>query len=382
MKTLKKSQKIFFILAVMLPAVSGILLFLLPQKTYSENENRYLTTMKPPTISGFFDTSVQKNLTDGANDQFAGRDIWVKFAATLQHLAGFQDIGGVYTGRQGYYFEKILDSDLSANRYSNNVRYIEQFASIYNIKTDFLPVPSKGTVLREYLPENSVLFNADRLLEQAQTILGKTAGTSVININSEFEQKKTDRQLYFKTDHHWTMYAAYLAYTVWCSTKGEEAIPLLQFSPQCVSDAFYGTLYSKAPTFHIQPDLLVLPTKIRDAEIWIDSKKTKNIYHWDKLETKDKYGVYFGGNYGRIDIHMNNCTKHAENKKLLIIKDSFANSMVPFLMEHFQDIIMLDLRYYNKPVSLLIKEIQPDEALVLYELSNFAQDINFFKILK
>ncbi len=51
-------------------------------------------------------------------------------------------------------------------------------------------------------------------------------------------------------------------------------------------------------------------------------------------------------------------------------------------MKDYQHIIMIDLRYYNKPLSSLMQETAPEETLFLYELSNFAQDINFFKILK
>ena len=145
----KASATIFFTATVLFLVVCGILLFALPQRTYSENENRYLATFQPPSISAFLDTSMQKNLTDSADDQFFGRDLWMKFATGLQHTAGFRDIGGVYLGKDGYYFERILDSHLSASRYQNNLRYLEQFANIYGSKVTFLPVPSKGTILKE-----------------------------------------------------------------------------------------------------------------------------------------------------------------------------------------------------------------------------------------
>ena len=75
--------------------------------------------------------------------------------------------------------------------------------------------------------------------------------------------------------------------------------------------------------------------------------------------------------------------KNSQNQRtLLLIKDSFANSLVPFLMADYAQISMIDFRYFYKPVSELIREIHPDETLILYEISNFAQDTNFFKILK
>lgn len=376
MKTKKISSAVFFIISVLLPALCGILLFLLPQRTYSENENRYLTTFQPPTASAFMDTSLQQNLTNGANDQFVGRDLWMKLSTALLRAVGFQDLGGVYIGKAGYYFERVLDSHLSESRYLNNLHYLEQFSQTYNLSACFLLVPSKGTILMQQLPDHAVLYDADKLFEQAGQQLQQT---SFSDIRSLLLNESSNSQLYFKTDHHWTMEAAYLAYTAWCKMHGNAAPPLAQFSPKCVSERFFGTLYSKAPDFRAQPDRLFLPSDIPDAEITIDAKPADSIYDWSKLETKDKYGVYFGGNFGRIDIHAKNSS---DSGTLLVIKDSFANSLIPFLMADYAHIIMIDFRYYNRPLSGLIQEIQPDETLILYEISNFAQDTNFFKILK
>ncbi|MCI9612847.1 MAG: hypothetical protein HFH33_12635 [Eubacterium sp.] len=367
---------VFFLTTVLFLAVCGILLFALPQRTYSENENRYLTTLKPPSFSDFLDTSMQKNFTDGANDQFLCRDLWMKFATALQRAVGFQDIGGVYFGKEGYYFERILDSHLSDKRWQNNLQLLEQFAETYHTAVSFLPVPSKGNLLTDLLPANAVLYHANKLYEEIPQTLHRTAFLDVRPVLLEY---KNSRQLYFKTDHHWTMDAAYLTYTAWCKVHGTKPASLETFAPDCVRRDFFGTLYSKAPDFCSLPDDFYLPVQVPDAELNIDGRQTDSIYDWQKLDSKDQYGVYFGGNFGRIDIRV----KHSTSKKtLLLIKDSFANSIVPFFMKDYQHIIMIDLRYYNKPLSSLMQETAPEETLFLYELSNFAQDINFFKILK
>lgn len=376
MRKTNLSPALFFTMSVLLFALCGILLFALPQRTYSENENRYLTVFEPPTVSGFFDTSFQQNLTDGANDQFVGRDLWMMSATAFQQAAGFQDMGGVYLGKDGYYFERILDSGLSETRFLNNLRFLEEFAKTYGIPTTFLPVPSKSTVLKEQHPANAVFYDAAKLYGKAGRQLQQAA---FLDIRPALLDARHASQLYFKTDHHWTMNAAYLAYTVWCSAHGEEAVSLAQFAPACVREDFFGTLYSKAPVFHAKPDRLFLPLNLPAARIAIGEKTTDSIYDWDKLETKDKYGVYFGGNFGRVDIQ---AKSNASGKTLLTVKDSFANSLMPFLMEHYSHIMMVDFRYYNQPLSELIRKTAPDEVLVLYELSNFAQDANFFKILK
>ncbi|MCI9020681.1 MAG: hypothetical protein HFH32_08075 [Eubacterium sp.] len=372
------SCRIFFLTALLLLSAGGFLLFTLPQRSYSEQENRYLNRFEVPAFSAFLDTSMQKNITDSANDQFAGRDAWMKLATGLQRAAGFQDMGGVYFGRNGYYFERILDSSLSQKRYEDNLHYLEQFARENpKTRTAFFPVPPKHSIMTQELPPNAVFFDENRLYSLAASMLQEAA---LLDIRQEFLSFSGNRPLYFKTDHHWTMDAAYTAYAFWCRTHGETDLPLAGFQPECASRCFYGTLYSKAPDFSAQPDSFFLPSNLPDARVFVNSEKTVSIYDRSRLESKDKYAVYFGGNFGRIDIYPEESSQ--ADRTLLIIKDSFANSLVPFLLSHYSQITMLDFRYCNRPLSELMQEIHPDETLVLYEISNFAQDRDFFKILK
>ena len=75
---------------------------------------------------------------------------------------------------------------------------------------------------------------------------------------------------------------------------------------------------------------------------------------------------------------MNNCQGEGT---LLILKDSFANSMVPFLTTDYGKIVMIDLRYYAGSVSGLLEAGDIDEVLVLYEIYNFASDTNLAKLV-
>ena len=91
------------------------------------------------------------------------------------------------------------------------------------------------------------------------------------------------------------------------------------------------------------------------------------------LEKKDKYQVFLGGNYGRVDIE----TGVKNGKRLLIVKDSFANSFVPFLTSHYEKIVMLDLRFFpsgKAALRELIDEVRPTDTLVLFNIANFISD--------
>lgn len=373
-----KSSLIFFAGITAMLLILGAALICMPQASFSETENRYLTNFEKPSVSGFLDTSFQDKLTKGANDQFPARDVWMKLSVELQRAIGLSDVGGVYFGKDGCYFERVLDSQISESRYLNQLRYLEQFCEKSNASVTFLPVPSAGAVLADKLPKNTPLYDSDKLYGRAGQRLKQVR---FLDIRPQLQKERERSQLYFKTDHHWTMEGAYQAYAAWCQENQIAPKELGYFKPKKQSDAFFGTLYSKAPIFGAKPDKLTLPMNLPGAEVSIDEKKRDGlriIYDWEKLYTKDKYGVYFGGNFGRVDIH----TGNSNGKKLLIIKDSFANSFVPFLMPHYETITMLDFRYFNESVLKLAQRERFREALVLYEMSNFAQDMNFFKLLK
>ena len=118
---------------------------------------------------------------------------------------------------------------------------------------------------------------------------------------------------------------------------------------------------------------------VNEAKVEIDGKPRDGIYEPSYLDKKDKYAVYFGGNHGLVTIE-NDDAKTDES--LLMIKDSFANSMIPYLSTVYKRIVMVDLRYYNDSFSALVSEEKPKDMVFLYEMSDFLEDENFSKLLR
>ncbi len=63
---------------------------------------------------------------------------------------------------------------------------------------------------------------------------------------------------------------------------------------------------------------------------------------------------------------------------LLILRDSYADSLIPFLLDDFSQIHLMDLRYYRAGLSEYLKNNHIDEILVIYSVSNFCTDSNIF----
>ena len=146
-----------------------------------------------------------------------------------------------------------------------------------------------------------------------------------------------------------------------------------------VSDSFYGTLYSRVLDSAAEPDAVYAPVELPDATItYEDGTVSDTPYDQDKLKQKDQYTYFFGGNHGVVTIQ----TQAQNSGKLLVIKDSFANSFVPYLFGDYSEIIMLDLRYFGGSVEDVIAQNGITQILFLYEASNLLTDTGILRLQK
>ena len=112
------------------------------------------------------------------------------------------------------------------------------------------------------------------------------------------------------------------------------------------------------------------------VEYCMEGKTASSIYDMDALGKKDKYMVFLGGNYPLIRI----TTPGRNNRKLLIIKDSYANTLVPFLLEHYDEIYMVDPRYYTDSIEKLVRDEHIDNIMILYNVITFVEDQSILNI--
>lgn len=376
-------------------AVCGICMFALPQRTYSQEENRYLTTMPKVTREGVLSGETQQALSDAAADQFPLRDGWTHFAMCCRYLMCKREANGVYIGADGQLFEKKIDSDLSLKNYCTNLQYITTMAADSGADVSVMLIPSAGTVLSAQLPTRAVLYDPTPY-EEAGAQQCEAESVRWVQTKDDLARVAHDgaRAVYFHTDHHWTTYGAYVGARTYLQTRHRQTADLSEYDVQTVSEDFRGTLYSKIAGFpQVESDVLELPMRL-PSQLRVESdgapadavsadgshKKPQlsGIYDLSKLEQKDKYAVYFGGNYGSLTI----TNPEAEGGgRLLLIKDSYANSMVPYLCDSYGQITMIDLRYYNGSMPHLVAEGW-DDILVCYEMSNFIAERNIFKLIR
>ena len=378
----KSYNKIFFAIFCLLWTVLILWNFATPPKVYSENENRYLADKPQFSVSKLVNGEYMNGVDDYINDQFVLRDDWIGAKVGLERVLLKQEINSVYFAKDNYLIEKHYTSDVSSDLAAKNKDYLLQFierhiARFGKDRIKIMLVPTASEILNDKLPTfaKGTGYNQHEYINNLITTL---PNDTVINVSDSLMKQK-DEYIYYRTDHHWTSLGAYYGYTQWTQNIGVEPIAKNQFRVTLASNEFYGTLHSKVNT-KLDPDEIYLFDIKKDMKYQLTynfDKKTTTLYELNELEGKDKYSVYMGGNNALVQVETN--LKNSRN--LLVIKDSFANSFVPFAVNHFKTTNMIDLRYYNGSIDEFINEHKITDILVLYNVIGFVKDTNIVKLL-
>lgn len=368
--------------------ISGASL-IIKDREFSPNENRYLAETAELSWDNILSGKFQDGLEDYLRDQVCFRDGWITVKTGIQKACGDTDIGGAYVGKDGYDFEKITPEDVDEKQVDRNIKAVEDYfmtasETIDKQKLSFLLVPTSGLVMQEKLPKNARLFDQAKYIDQVQKAM---KDYNFVDVRDTL-MDHNDEYIYYKTDHHWTSAGACLAYDVWSERTGGEAETEDGLVKNVVSDKFRGSLYSKILdadsaydeiwTYGLQKDDAF---GSKDCTVTIDEKQQlDSIYDDEMLQKKDKYAYFLSGNYGQVHIQNQKAASKAKGKNILIIKDSFANSFVPFVTQDYENIYMVDLRYYNGDMKSYLQEHNITDVLVLYNISNFISDRNLHKL--
>ncbi|WP_326975531.1 DHHW family protein [Caproicibacter sp. BJN0012] len=365
----------FSVSAALLLAVSvlvgDIWLAAAPKQTFSENENRVLEPAPVPSVDSILSGNFMKSAENYVGDHFPLRDVFVSLNTTEQILLGKRDLaadystvpaeGGVYFGKNGHIYEVLLPD--RTGTFQDNASALADFAEKSGVSLTILPVPSGSQEQPENLPDSAPNHDQRQEFQELEQAVGQKA--AVVDLFDKLSLK-TGGDYYFKTDHHWNTYGAYIGYAALSEAMGFPCVKQSSFDYKTVPQPFYGTLYSKAVNTWQKPDTLVLPfERGKSSVIQVTAGKTHQGIYWEEyLNEKDKYSVYLGGNPS-VTVVKN---PDAKGGKLLLLKDSFANSMIPYLSQSFSEIHLVDLRYYNQDIYEYITQNGIKQAAAIYSV--------------
>lgn len=389
MKTTKKSRKatesalkffcILFAAVFCVIVISVFAAFVLrDDKDISENENRVLAKKPVLTLSGIADGSYMRNFESWLSDQFPLRDKIISFKTILDRMCGKKEENGVYFGKDGFLFEK--QSPFDSEKVSELTNAVNTFSKKYkNVNSAVLISPNSSSLLSEYLP-NNVTFDSQK--EQLAKMKEQLSGgkTKWVDCFEIFSKQKDKTKLFYRTDHHWTTLAAYDAFEALMKNwKIDTSKTNFKFST--VSSDFQGTLSSSSSVVGTTDEIQICTPERKDISYIVSyesSSKTKaSLFEKEKLSTKNQYEVFLGGNYDKVVI----TTTVNTNDVLLLVKDSYANCMIPMLTPFFAKIVVIDPRYSSDALSSVMEEYDFTHMLFLYNLNTLLEDTSLIGAL-
>lgn len=371
-----RKQHSFRIMALLFLGVLIVICFanlITKDKKYSEKENRMLE-QKPELIWANMESgSFMEHYEAYKSDQFAGRNLWVSVKTNLELLMGKRESNGVFKGKKSYLLEDIALPD--QERLKDNLEAIKEFGKSYGeIPVYMMLVPNAANILSDKLPRLAVTENQAAQFKEIRESLG----SQIIWIDAQKALKEhKDEDIYYHTDHHWTTLGAYYGYQQLAKTMKLDTAKASKLEPYAVTSDFNGTLsaVSGYENGYREPIYIYAADKSEEETDVVvnyvdEKKKTATLYDETKLKGKDKYAVFLGGNYGMIDIR----TTADSKERLLLIKDSYANCLIPFLTSNYREIVVIDPRYYYGDIHKVMEENKITSVLFLYNGNTFMED--------
>ncbi len=379
---MKKKPRIYKIVTV---ALFAAMLVILPVMTFvtlpdepapfSENENRTLAVFPTVSFENYKNEKLMTGIEKWFADRFFGREQWIKLRNSTERLTGKIDINGVYTAdNRMMQIWKGFDEEFV----TKNLKAMNKFAAKYpDKKMYFLLAPTSQEVYSDLFPSSAPIGSQSELLEFCREHLDLI---QTINVIPSMKLHK-DNYIYYRTDHHWKSFGAYIAYYDAAKAMGFKPSELSDFDIEHVSDSFRGTLYSKTLDDGVTPDIMDYYhfKTDRNIKLTINNGKSVNtydsLYMREYLDVKDKYSSFLGPNSPYMSINTG-----SDGPTLLIIKDSYAHSLIPFLTAHFSRIDVLDMRQINDGYSRYVKVDNYDTVLFVYNAITFSEGTEVRKL--
>ena len=373
----QKKAKVFAIAVMLIMTVLLLFSVLKKQTDFSELENRTLAKFEAPTFTTIANGDFMESFSKYITDQFAFRNFFVGVKANSERLLGKKGNKGIHFGYDGYLIQRT--QGYNQQEIDENLNAIKAMAQTQRFNLSLAVVPSAFEIMQDKLP-----FNAyDRIYHNIKdSVAAGLEGVNVNIINTVDPLTAANNEyIYYKTDHHQTALGSYYTYREIASALGITPYEYSDFEVTTLSDNFYGTCYSKAPIIGQVGDEIAKFTLKEDSPTFTvecpgDDYSLEGLYDEAKLDTKDKYAVYLGGNHPLTVVKS---TANTGNN-LAIFKDSYAHSITPFLANHYDSIHLIDLRYYTEDMVGYMLQNNIKDVLFLYSDASFLSGSNLTKL--
>lgn len=375
-KNIFKKYPTFFVFSILVSLFTVIDIINSPNE-FSELENRKLSQMPILSLKSYIDTSFSSDYEKYINDQFFLRDNWIDLKSRIEYLLGKRENNDIIFGKENYLFKKF--TTFNDEMLKNNLNSIITFTNNYNKEVDFFIIPNSYAIYDELTPRYLPLVDQLSLINSINSYLSLKSNDHINTINvAEELLKNKDDYIYYKTDHHWTSYGAYLAYLAYMDYLGLEIVDINNLEKITINN-FLGTYYNRSKYFKADSDFITY-YNILGLHIEIDGKEQLSLMDLDKFKGSDKYSAFLWGNNGLTKVINENISEERKGSSILIFKDSYANSFIQFLSYNYEIIDIIDLRYFKESIRNFMKDKDYNEILIMYSFNNLSSDINIRRL--
>ena len=349
-------KKIVSIIITFIILVFSILFVVLPKVDFSSNENRYLEKLPKIDFDSIISSKTQKSMINYITDHFPFREELLYVNTKRSLYTGINRVNDVYYGKDDYLLEEYKKPKNS----DRIIKIVNKFVNKNDVNTSFMLVPTSINIYSDKLDKINISYDEDKTIDYFKEKLN----VNFVDIRDELKNSK-DKYLYYKTDHHWTTIAAGIAYNKFKNINRS-------YDFETVNTDFLGTLYSKVLDKDLKKDYIL---KVKDNNKYYVNGELGSLYDTSYLLKKDKYSYFLGGNKSLITID-----NYKGSGDILIIKDSYANCFVPYVVKDYRRVHVIDPRYFNKSISEYIKENNIKEVLFVYNVLTLDEDLGILNI--
>ena len=381
---MKHRQSIALVVSfVLLLSIAAIAFWLVPDKPFSARENRALQTLPRFDTERLLSGDLSRAYNDYFADQFVARNLLLTLKGSLELLSGKGENNGILMGNGGQLAKRLFSTarangDAAEDSDVIDTEHLKHAAVGINRATENLDIPFAVFLTGRTADVAASAFlyptnGSDKMLATLRENVNRDV--NYLDLVPTYRTRyESGEYVYYRTDHHWTTLGAYYAYCDILKAFGMEndIIPAENFAKETVSTNFWGTFAAKSGFHFVKPDSveLWLLGNEDDFLVTADGRTLEDgFYNRAHLSGNDKYSVFLDGTHDVVTI----TKKDGENRPTLaIFKDSFANSVAPFLAQHFDLILynLSSLRTDYTDVTAYTKACNADAALVLYTLGN------------
>ena len=344
---------------------------MLPQHEFSDMENRYLQLRPKMTLSSLADGSFMDSFETYSNEQIPLRSFLVKCKAAIVYLTGSSENDGIAKGRQGYLFDKVTSTN---NQMHKNIVAIKNFAGSTDRDVYIAGAPTSTWVNADKLPKGMPVLDEESCSNDLTTALQDVPNAHFIYLYDKLHGHR-DEQLYYRTDHHWTTRGAGYAYEKIADEMGLKWQDITQYEKHEAGD-FRGTHYAKYKGIGVVPDTIEYYDVPID-ELALEKRTVHNLYDTEKLEGYDKYAMFMYGNDPKYEVRADK----GLGRDLIVLKDSYANCLIPYLVMNYDSITVMDLRYFGGSVGEVLESKPDADILLMYNWTFINDDNHFYKLV-